>query len=35
MIHHFHGLGAVVPAARTALAKIGAELREAFAGENA
>jgi acetyl esterase len=32
MIHHFYGLGAVIPAAQTALAAIGAELREAFAG---
>jgi acetyl esterase len=32
MIHHFYGLGAVIPAAQTALAAIGAELRAAFAG---
>jgi len=32
LIHHFYGLGAVIPAAREALADIGAELREAFAG---
>jgi acetyl esterase len=32
MIHHFYGLGAVIPSAQTALAAIGAELREAFAG---
>jgi acetyl esterase len=30
MIHHFYGLGAVIPAAQTALAAIGAELRAAF-----
>jgi hypothetical protein len=32
MIHHFYSLGAVIPAAQAALASIGAELREAFAG---
>jgi acetyl esterase len=32
MIHHFYGLGAVIPSAQTALAGIGAQLREAFAG---
>jgi len=32
MIHHFYGLGAVIPAAQTALTAIGAELRGAFAG---
>jgi acetyl esterase/lipase len=32
LIHHFYGLGAVVPSARAALTAIGEELREAFAG---
>jgi acetyl esterase len=31
MIHHFYGLGGVIPYAATALAMIGAEIREAFA----
>ncbi|WP_158815600.1 alpha/beta hydrolase [Methylocapsa sp. S129] len=31
MIHHFYGLGAAIPYAATALAAIGAEIREAFA----
>jgi acetyl esterase/lipase len=31
LIHHFYGLGAVIPAARTALSRVGEELREAFA----
>ena len=35
MIHHFYALGAVIPAAQAALASIGAELREAFAGPEA
>jgi acetyl esterase/lipase len=30
MIHHFYGLGGAIPYAATALAAIGAELREAF-----
>jgi acetyl esterase len=30
MIHHFYGLGAAIPYAATALAAIGAEIREAF-----
>jgi acetyl esterase/lipase len=33
MIHHFYGLGAVIPAGQAALAEIGATLRAAFAGE--
>ncbi|MGO4870401.1 MAG: alpha/beta hydrolase [Roseiarcus sp.] len=32
LIHHFYGLGAVIPAAQAALERIGDELREAFAG---
>ena len=32
MIHHFYGLGAVIPAGQAALEAICAELREAFAG---
>jgi hypothetical protein len=32
MIHHFYSLGAVIPASQAALASIGVELREAFAG---
>jgi acetyl esterase len=31
MIHHFYGLGGAIPYAATALAAIGAEIREAFA----
>ena len=31
MIHHFYGLGGVIPAAQAALARIGDELRQAFA----
>ena len=30
MIHHFYGLGGAIPYAATALAAIGAEIREAF-----
>jgi len=33
LIHHFYALGAVIPTAQAALASIGAELREAFAGD--
>jgi acetyl esterase/lipase len=33
LIHHFYGLGAVIPAGQTALATIGANLRAGFAGE--
>jgi acetyl esterase len=32
MIHHFYGLGGAIPYAASALAAIGAEIREAFAG---
>ena len=32
LIHHFYGLGAVIPAAQAALERIGEEVREAFAG---
>jgi acetyl esterase/lipase len=32
LIHHFYALGAVIPAARSALASIGADLRAAFGG---
>jgi acetyl esterase len=31
MIHHFYGLGGIIPAARTAIDAIGADIREAFA----
>jgi acetyl esterase/lipase len=30
MIHHFYGLGGAIPYAATAMAAIGAEIREAF-----
>lgn len=33
MIHHFYGLGGAIPYAATALAAIGAEIREAFDGD--
>jgi hypothetical protein len=33
LIHNFHGLGGVIPAAQTALLTICAELKAAFAGE--
>lgn len=33
LIHHFYGLGAVIPAARAALARAVAELREALEGQ--
>ncbi|MGD0640336.1 MAG: alpha/beta hydrolase [Roseiarcus sp.] len=32
LIHHFYGLGAIIPAAQAALERIGDEVREAFAG---
>jgi len=32
LIHHFYGLGAVIPAAQAALERIAEEVREAFAG---
>jgi acetyl esterase len=32
LIHHFHSLGAVVPAARAGLAAVVADLADAFAG---
>jgi acetyl esterase/lipase len=32
LIHHFYGLGGVIPAAQAALERIGDDLREAFAG---
>ena len=32
LIHHFYGLGGVIPAAQAALERIGDEVRQAFAG---
>jgi len=31
LIHHFYGLGGVIPAAQAALERVGDEIRETFA----
>jgi hypothetical protein len=32
MIHHFYGMAAAIPYGRTAMAQVGAAIREALAG---